>query len=444
MIILSGELVVILMFGGLILGITFGVPIGFVLGGIAFAVGYIGWGEVEFTVFVSKIFEIMNNYTFMAIPLFILMANFLMRSNVADDLFDAARYIFGPIRGGIGVAVIVVSTVFAATTGIIGASIVTMGILALPILQKYHYDKKLSVGLICSGGSLGILIPPSIMLIMAGAYAQVSVGRLMMAAIFPGLLLSFFYIIYTIYICWRHPEKGPAMSPNELRQMPVKKRITKSLIALGPPMLLIIGVLGSIFSGVATPTEASGVGAFLTLLLVIAYRRFNWSVIKESVIDTAKTSGLCWLLLFGANAFTSIFMGLNGSAFVVDFLSGIGLTKWTAIVILMFVVFVLGCFIDWMGIVMIVVPVFMPVMTYYGFDPLYIISLICVMMQTCFLTPPFGFALFYMKGIVPPEITMLDIYKGVIPFIVIMCIVVGLCLIFPQILLWLPSISFAT
>ncbi|MEQ9510540.1 MAG: TRAP transporter large permease subunit, partial [Alloalcanivorax xenomutans] len=280
------------MFAALLLGIATGHPIAFVFGGIAMLFGLTSWGTGIIDIFVSAVFSTMNNYTLVAIPLFTLMANFLSRSAVAEGLFESLRYLLGPVRGGLAVAVIVVSTIFAATTGIVGASVVTMGLLAAPVLEKYGYRKEISAGVITAGGTLGVLIPPSIMLIVMGNEAELSVGKLFLAAIVPGLLLSLCYVLYVLGLCWRYPERGPALSPEEAAAMPVGKRISGALVNLVPPVILVAAVLGSIFSGWATPTEASGVGAFVALLMTVAYGRFSLTMLKESVQETAKITAM--------------------------------------------------------------------------------------------------------------------------------------------------------
>jgi tripartite ATP-independent transporter DctM subunit len=342
----------------------------------------------------------------------------------------------------LGLAVIAVATVFAATTGIVGASVVTMGMLAMPILLKHGYKPELAVGTVCAGGSLGILIPPSIMLVTMGSYANVSVGKLFLAAIAPGLLLSLFYIIYTFVVCQIRPDYGPAMSPEELAEMPLSKRITGSLINLIPPLILIVGVLGSIFGGIATPSEASGMGALVALIMAICYRQFSWDMLYKSLIDTMKTSAMVFMILFGANAFTGIFMGLNGDQMIMNLVTTMGVGKWGAFAAMSVLVFVLGMFLDWLGIVMLVFPIFLPIMDMFGFDRLWIVGTMAVLMQTCFMTPPFGFALFYIRGIVPPQVNMSMIYRGVVPFIIIICIVTVLCCIFPGIITALPISQF--
>ena len=272
----------------MIIGLATGQELAFVLGGAGVIIGYLAWGGPGITIAMTKVYDQMQSYSMVAIPMFVLMANFLTHSKVADGLFLSIRYLLGPLKGGLGLAVIVVSTVFAATTGIVGASVVTMGMLSVPVLLKCGYKPSLACGMVCAGGSLGILIPPSIMLVSMGSYANVSVGKIFFAAIVPGLVLSLFYMIYVFVICHIHPDYGPAMTTEELAAMPLRERITGSLINLIPPVILIVGVLGSIFTGWATPTEAAGVGALFSLILAIFYKQFSWKMLYDSLIDTAK------------------------------------------------------------------------------------------------------------------------------------------------------------
>ena len=433
----------IIMLAGLfllmVIGLAAGQELAFVLGGAGVVIGYLAWGGPGITIAMTKVYDQMQSYSMVAIPMFVLMANFLTHSKVADGLFLSIRYLLGPLKGGLGLAVILVSTVFAATTGIVGASVVTMGMLSMPVLLKCGYKPSLACGMVCAGGSLGILIPPSIMLVSIGSYAEVSVGKIFFAAIVPGLLLSLCYMVYVFIICHIHPDYGPAMSAEELEAMPFRERVTGSLVNLIPPVILIVGVLGSIFSGWATPTEASGVGALFALILAIFYRQFNLKMLYDSLIDTAKTSAMVFIILFGASAFTGIFMSLDGNQLIANWVVNMGIGKWGAFAIMMLIVFILGMFIDWLGIVMIVFPIFLPIMDMFGFDRLWIVAVTAVMLQTCFMTPPFGFALFYIKGVVPPEVKIGEIYKGVIPFILMVVIVVVLITVFPQIVYWLPN-----
>lgn len=353
-----------LLFGLMVVGLVLGQELAFVLGGAGVLIGAIAMGDSGVTIAMTKIYDQMQSYSMVAIPMFVLMANFLTHSKVADGLFESVRYLFGPVKGGLGLAVILVSTVFAATTGIVGASVVTMGMLSLPILLRSGYKPSLACGMVCAGGSLGILIPP---------------------------------------------------------------------------LILIFAVLGSIFGGIATPTEAAGVGALFALILAICYKQFSLKMLYESLIDTAKTTAMVFIILFGAAAFTGVFMSLDGDEIIANWVMSIGIGKWGAFAIMMVIVFILGMFIDWLGIVMIVFPIFLPIMDQFGFDRLWLVAITATLLQTCFMTPPFGFALFYVKGILPPEVKIQEVYKGVIPFIIIICIVTVLCAVFPQLVTWLPT-----
>ena len=438
----NGDIKVVLiglLFGLMVVGLVLGQELAFVLGGAGVLIGAIAMGDSGITIAMTKIYDQMQSYSMVAIPMFVLMANFLTHSKVADGLFESVRYLFGPVKGGLGLAVILVSTVFAATTGIVGASVVTMGMLSLPILLRSGYKPSLACGMVCAGGSLGILIPPSIMLVSMGSYAEVSVGKIFFAAIIPGLSLSLGYIIYIMIVTRIHPDWGPAMSEAELAEMPLKKRITGSLVNLIPPLILIFAVLGSIFGGIATPTEAAGVGALFALILAICYKQFSLKLLYESLIDTAKTTAMVFIILFGAAAFTGVFMSLDGDQIISNWVLGMGIGKWGAFAIMMVIVFILGMFIDWLGIVMIVFPIFLPIMDQFGFDRLWLVAITAVLLQTCFMTPPFGFALFYVKGILPDTVKIQEVYKGVIPFILIIIVVTVLCAVFPQLVTWLPT-----
>ena len=367
------------------------------------------------------------------------MANLLSQSGVADGLFSSLRQLFGPLRGGLAITVVAVSTVLAACTGIIGASVVTMGILAIPVMLKYHYQKELTVGTICAGGSLGILIPPSVMLVVMGSFAGLSVGKLFMAAIVPGMILAGLYVVFIGLVCWVRPKLGPAMSPEDRAAVPVRKRLTLGLINMVPPVILILGVLGSIFTGVATPTEASGVGAFLAFLMVIGYRKFSWQGLKDAVVATAKANAMVFLILIGATCFTTVLLGVGGGDVVASLILGLGLGKWGIFIMMMLIVFILGMFIDWIGITMITFPIFLPIASQLGFDPLWFVTMLAVNLQASFLTPPFGAALFYIKGVAPPSITTTHIYRGIVPFVILQLCGLLICVLNPWTALWLPK-----
>ena len=432
-------ILILVLFGTMIIGLVSGEELAFVLGGVGVLVGWYAWGSDGLTIAMTKVYNQGTSYSMIAIPMFVLMANFLTHSKVADGLFYSIRFLLGPLKGGLGLAVIAVSTIFAATTGIVGASVVTMGMLSVPILLKFNYNKRLSCVMVCAGGSLGILIPPSIMLVTLGTYAEVSVGKLFFAAIIPGLALAASYMVYIIVVCHVFKDWGPAMTPEELAEMPFKKRVTGSLINLIPPLILIFAVLGSIFGGIATPTEAAGMGSLFALILAICYKQFSWKMLYDSLVDTAKTTAMVFIILFGAAAFTGIFMSLDGDDLIIALVESMGLGRWGALAIFFLIVFIMGCFLDWTGIVMICMPIFLPIMDLFGFDRLWLCATLAVLMQTCFMTPPFGFALFYIKGILPSNVKISDVYYGVIPFIALVLVVTLLCIVFPGIVTWLPT-----
>ncbi|MBP7341088.1 MAG: TRAP transporter large permease subunit [Syntrophaceae bacterium] len=437
---MSPEMITILMFAGLLLGLFMGHPLAFVLGGLAVIFGLIGWGPSMFYMFMNRIWGTMDNYVLLAIPLFVFMAQLLDQSGVADELFKALRYVLGQVRGGILLSVIVVSTIFAACTGIIGASVVTMGLLAVPMMRKYGYDKKMSYGSICAGGTLGILIPPSIMLVVMASEATLSVGKLFAAAVVPGLILASLYLLYVAIRCFFKPELGPPISKEERAGVTTGQIAMMVLKSLVPPMILILGVLGSLFFGIATPTEASGVGAFLAFVMVLAYRKFTWRGLYRAVIQTAKINTMVIIILCGATCFTGVFLGVGGGDVVTDFVLGLGLGKWGTFWVMMAIVFILGMFIDWIGIVLICFPIFLPIAKQLGFDPLWFVVMIAVNLQSSFLTPPFGYALFYIKGIDPDRIDIKDVYRGIIPFVALMLIGLVICALLPQVIMWLPDV----
>jgi tripartite ATP-independent transporter DctM subunit len=428
------------MFIGLLIGLFLGHPLAFVLGGLAVIFGYIGWGPAAFFMFINRTWGVMDNYILVAIPLFIFMAQLLDQSGVAEDLFDTMRYLFGPIRGGIAIAVVAVSTLFGACTGIIGASVVTMGLLSMPVMLKYNYNKRLASGAICAGGTLGILIPPSIMLVVMADQAALSVGKLFAGAIVPGLILSGLYTVYILIRCWYKPSDGPALSFEErqaVSKIQLAKMVFKSLV---PPMILILGVLGSIFAGIATPTEAAGVGALLAFIMTLAYGKFSWQGLYMAVVNTAKTSSMVIIILVGASCFAGVFIGAGGGEVVRSSILGIGLGKWGTFVVMMIILFFLGMFIDWIGIIMITFPVFLPIAKELGFDMVWFVVTMAVMLQDSFLTPPFGYALFYLKGVAPPEVKTSDIYWGAFPFWRLMEVGLIIVVVWPSTITWLANL----
>jgi len=436
------------MFATLILAITLGHPLAYTLAAVATLFGLIDNGfniPMLFEMFANNIWGLMNNYTLVAVPLFILMAQLLDRSKVSDALFESLYIVLGSIKGGLGLAVIVVCTVFAATTGIIGASVVAMGLLATPALLSKGYQKELSAGIICASGTLGILIPPSIMMVVYGGLTgmkETSVGNLFAGAIFPGLLLSGMYFAYVIIRCNITPTLGPPISKGEASGYTAAQKWGMTLKSLIPPLALILAVMGTILLGMATPTEAAGLGALGAVLLAFFNKKLTWTVLKESAYATLKTTSMVMMLFIGGKFFSVVFLGMGGGDVVADLLVGSGMNRWIVLFIMMFIVFIMGMFIDWAAILLVTVPIFLPIGIELGFDPLWFSLLLCVNLQTSFLTPPFGYALFYFKGVAPSEFTMMHIYRGITPFVLLQLISMAILCLFPSLVTWLPGVFF--
>jgi tripartite ATP-independent transporter DctM subunit len=444
---MSAEVLTILMFGTLVLSIALGHPLAVTLASVATLYGLIDNGfnvPALLDLFVNNAWGIFLNYTLVAVPLFIFMAQILDRSKVSEGLFDALYIVLGGLRGGLGLAVIVVSTVFAATTGIIGASVVAMGLMAGPALLRRGYDRGMSAGIICSSGTLGILIPPSIMLVVYGGLTglkETSVGNLFAGAILPGLLLSGLYMGYVGFRCAINPKLGPPI-PLEERTHSLAQKFSMTMKSFVPPFALILTVMGTILAGVATPTEAAALGCVGAMVLAAVSRKFTWDVITQASISTAKTTAMIMALFIGGKLFSVVFLSMGGGDVVADSLLGMEVSPYVVLAIMMLVVFFLGMFVDWAAILLVVVPIFTPIAMDLDFNPLWFAMLVCVNLQTSFLTPPFGYALFYFKGVAPPEYTMGDIYRGIIPFVVIQVIGLAVMISFPEIITWLPSVFF--
>jgi tripartite ATP-independent transporter DctM subunit len=447
---MSLELMTLAMFGTLILAITLGHPLAYTLAAVATLFGLIDNGfsiPMLFDMFANNAWGLMNNYTLVAIPLFILMAQLLDRSKVSDALFESLYIVLGGIKGGLGLAVVVVCTVFAATTGIIGASVVAMGLLATPALVNKGYQKELTAGIICASGTLGILIPPSIMMVVYGGLTgmkETSVGNLFAGAILPGLILAGLYFVYILIRCNLDPTLGPPISKEEALTHTASQKWAMTLKSLLPPLVLILSVMGTILAGVATPTEAAGIGALGAMVLAFFNKKLNFRVLKESSYATLKTTAMVMMLFVGGKFFSTVFLSMGGGDVVADLLIGSGMNRWLVLFVMMGIVFLMGMFIDWAAILLVTVPIFMPIAMELGFDPLWFSLLLCVNLQTSFLTPPFGYALFYFKGVAPEGYTMMHIYKGILPFVLLQIISMAILCLFPAIVTWLPGIFFGS
>ena len=445
---MSLELMTLAMFATLIICIALGHPLAYTLAAVATLFGLIdnGWNFAGlFDMFANNAWGLMNNYVLVAIPLFILMAQLLDRSKVADRLFETLFVVLGGLRGGLGLAVVVVCTVFAATTGIIGASVVAMGLLATPALMRKGYQKELSSGIICAAGTLGILIPPSIMMVVYGGLTgmkETSVGNLFAGSILPGMLLASLYFFYIFIRCNINPSLGPPISREEASKWSALQKTVLTMKSMIPPLALILAVMGTILAGIATPTEAAALGALGALILAAFNGKLNWTVLKESAYSTMKTTSMVMMLFIGGKFFSTVFLFMGGGDVVSDVLVGSGLNKWVVLLIMMGIVFLMGMFIDWAAILLVTVPIFMPIANEIGFDPLWFSILLCVNLQTSFLTPPFGYALFYFKGVAPEGYTMGHIYRGIIPFVLLQILGILILVFFPSIVTWLPDLFF--
>lgn len=437
---MSPEIITLLMFAGILVGVLFGFQTAFVLAGLSMIFGVIFMGpNIIFGLFVVRLLGLMKNYVLLAVPLFLFMGVFMERSGVAERLYSAMYLWLGGLRGGLAMATIVICVIFAAATGVVGASEVTIGLLALPAMLKRKFNKPLACGTICAGGTLGILIPPSIMIVIYGPTAGLSVGKLFLAAFIPGILLGLLYMSYIGIRCYFRPQLGPPM-PTEERTAPLGRKIMLLLTSILPPLFLIFAVLGTIFFGVAAVTEAAAMGAIASIILALIYRQVSFQVIKEACRRTLQITSMIMMIAVGAAFFSSTFVALGGGDVVNNFLLGLPFGKWGVLLTMMAILTVLGMFIDWLGIVFIVVPLFTPIAQALGFDPIWFALLVMINLQISFLTPPFAYSIFYLKGIVPPEVTTVDIYRGVFPFVALQIIGLGLCIIFPKLITFLPTL----
>ena len=421
----------LIMFGVALLMLLVGFPVAFTFGGVAVFFGLLAEGPQMFSMMPHRIWSIMNNTILMAIPLFIFMGIVLQKSRLAERLLESMGFLFGEIRGGIAISTVLVGALLAASTGVVGASVVAMGVISLPVMLKHNYDKRLATGSICAAGTLGQIIPPSIVLIILGDVFQEPVGDLFKAALWPGLSLVAFYVVYIVIITIFKKDLAP---PVRLEASTGSKmqQIVRALKAIVPPLVLIILVLGSILTGVATPTESSSVGGVGAIILALLYQQFSFRMLWDSSLETIKISSMVFAILIGATAFSMVFTYTGGDWIVEQFMMGLPGEKWGFIILSMLLIMVLGFFIDFVEISYIIVPILAPIAANLGINPVWYAILVAMNLQTSFLTPPFGFSLFYLKGVAPPEVRTTDIYYGVLPFIILQMIVLGILVVCPQ------------
>jgi len=426
-----------LMFLGLLVFVFSGYPIAFSLAGTGLFFSIfgmlMGYFDVSFFyTLTERIFGVMANYVLLAVPFFIFMGTMLEKSKLAEDLLTTIGMLFGPIRGGVAIAVVLVGTLLAAATGVVGATVVSMGLISLPVMLRYGYSKELASGVICASGTLGQIIPPSVVLVVLGDQLGVSVGDLYLGALFPGLMLSGLYTIYVVAISILKPEMAPPL-PKEVRNIPLKTLIKRVIFVMFPPLFLILLVLGSIFAGIATPTEAGALGAVGAMILAALNKRLTIENLKDTMNDTAKLTVMVVFLLIGSTVFSLVFRGVYGDVWIDNLLLNIPGGKWGLIFIANLVIFILGFFIDFFEIVFIVIPMIAPTAAKLGIDMVWFGVMIGMNLQASFLTPPFGFSIFYLKGVSPPELKTTHVYRGVIPFIIIQLIGLTIMIVYPEI-----------
>ncbi|MCK9355675.1 MAG: TRAP transporter large permease subunit [Dehalococcoidia bacterium] len=437
---MSPELVTIVMFGLATVGILIGFPLVFVLGTVAMLVGTLALGASgAWSLFYARIWDMMSNYVFLAVPMFVFMGMMVEKSGAADRLYAGLHLAFGPFRGGLAIATILMGTILAACVGVIAASVIMIALIATPSMLQRGYNKELVCGCVCAGGTLGILIPPSLMLVVYGPMAEISVGKLFMGAFGPGFLLSGLYMVYVAIRAWLRPEDAPPM-PLEERQVSMTHRLHVLVTGMLPPLFLMFSVLGAIFFGIAAATEAAAVGALAAVALTFFYRRLTWPVMRDCMLETMRITSMALVIGWSAQMFVGVFLRLGGGEVIQDVLLAMPGGKWGTFFAVQFIIFALGFLIDWIGIVFIMVPLVSPLAPVLGFDPLWFAMMIVVNLQMSFMTPPMAYAIFYLKGIAKPEwnIDTGHIIRGVTPFVGIIVIALILCILFPDIILWLP------
>ncbi len=426
----------LVMFAVAMAALLLGYPVAFTLGAVSIVFGTIALGPEFFYLLPLRIWGVMTNFTLLAVPLFVFMGVVLEKSGIAEELLEVMGELFGRVRGGLALSVVAVGALLAATTGVVGATVVTMGIIALPAMLKHNYAATLATGTIAASGTLGQIVPPSIVLLLLADVIGVPIGKLFLSAVIPGFALIVGYALYIAWLAWRHPSTAPALRTAHAEALTL--RVVKSLL---PPIALIVAVLGSIFFGLASPTESAAIGGVGAMLLAALNRRLSVSVVQTSAEQTLRLTSMVFIILVGATAFGLVFRGMHGDDLVHEILTQLPGKEWGFLVVSQTVIFALGFFLDFVEICFIVVPILAPIASALGFDLVWFALLIAINLQTSFLTPPFGFSLFYLKAVAPKSITTMQIYRGILPFVIIQIIVLGLLIAFPTSVRWLPDLA---
>jgi tripartite ATP-independent transporter DctM subunit len=438
------ELYSVLMVLLLLVGVIIGFPVAFMLAGLGVIFGTIAFGGAIASYQAAlNTFGVMSGWSLLAIPLFVYMGVVLEKAGIAEKLYLGLRLMLGPIRGGLAVATMGIATLFAACTGIAGASVIAIGLIAMPSMLKYGYDKKLASGAICAGGGLGVIIPPSIMLILYGPVAGVSISLLFMAAILPGVVMSVLYMLYMLITCQAKPQLGPPITKEEAALYTFKDTAKILLVSGVPPAALVLLVLGSIFFGLAAPTEAAALGGLGALLVTASYGKLNFQMLKETGYSALKISTFIMWLVLGAKYFMTTFNKLGGGDLIGSSLLGLELGPTSLLIIMLLIILVLGMFMDWIGILLVIIPIYGPIIKSMGWDPIWFAMMFCITLQISYITPPFAYSIFYLKGIAPAEVSLTDIYKGCVPFILLQFIALVILYFWPALALYLPGVMLA-
>jgi len=438
---MSVEIAAIVMFVIVIALIMIGNHVAWAMGSVSLLFGLFLFGESALYQAALSVYGVVVTYPFVAVSLFVLMGTLLQQTGVADKLFESVHMLTANIKGGLALATVIIAAIFGACTGIAGASVVTIGLLAMPSMLKARYNRGLVAGTICAGGGLGVIIPPSIVAILYGPNAGVSIAALFTACIVPGVLLTILYLGYIYLRCRINPEMGPPLNvENKMSKAVLLRQVAINLI---PPIVLILGVMGSIMFGIAAPTEAASVGVLGSLALALFYKKLSWKNFKLAILDSTRITAMVIFIAVGAKIFTTFFLNMEGGALIQEAFGALKVNPLMTLIAMLLLNFILGMVFDWIGIIFILVPLYVPIIASLGFDPLWFGVLFCVVLQISYMTPPFAYSIFYLRGVAPPEMTLNEMYRGGIPFVIIQTMFVILLIIFPQIVLWLPSLSLA-